>query len=289
MTALLVICLVIAAATTLSLLTGKKLHVADLIVKLWPKLGQAAPMPANNTQTAPTEPQQADRDASEKLVDLIDILFALVLGLPVLIGTDVFTHPGSHGAPIILAFVTGTYVVVRSYVDWHISMEDAPYWIRTSTDSSWLLSAGRSWELRRVYVDFVIVLAYVLMFLFTDPLVKSPGADIGRLLFILVVIQLLYLVWGALRRRTYGGGHEYLFGSITKAALGLLALWGAYRVSRDHGLLFGGHGTARNDVAIIAALIITLAYRRANWREMRIPPTAKPSALPESAESAESA
>jgi cation transport ATPase len=240
MNALVIICLAIAALATVLLLRRK-----------------------NPAHEEIPRPHKSDQEASQRLVDLIDILFALVLGLPVLIGEDVFLHPGSHGAPVMLAYITGYYVVVRSYVDWHIAMEDAPYWIRTS--------AGRTWELRRVYVDFLIVIAYVMMFLSTRPLLKSPGADIGLFLSVVAVIPVLYLAWGALRRMAYGGGHEYLARTMTKAAVALFAVWGAYRFSREHGSWLGGHGTLRNDIAITVSLIIVLAYRRANWHEMRIP------------------
>jgi hypothetical protein len=220
--------------------------------------------------SVPKPVTEADRNASQRLVDLIDILFALVLGLPVLIGAGVFVHPESAGAPVILAFITGYYVVVRSYVDWHIAMEDAPYWIRTSS--------GTVWELRRIYVDFFIVVAYVVMFLATRGLLRKRDADIGLYLFMLALIPALYLLWGALRQKAYGDWHEYSRRSMLTACLGLLAVWVAYRITRDQHVVLVHHGAVLNVIAEIAALVLVLAYRRANWREMRTPSVATPGA-----------
>src|SRR5207302_5403341 len=95
--------------------------------------------PARPPVSGPTE---HDQRASDRLVSLIDLLFALVLTLPVFATEDVVRAPLHANLPIVLALVLAYYVVIRSFVDWHIAMEDAPYWIRTSTH--------KSWELRRV-------------------------------------------------------------------------------------------------------------------------------------------
>lgn len=222
---------------------------------LWPR------EPLHNPTRKVSGPTKHDETASGRLVSLIDMLFALVIALPVVIAEDVIRAPWDANLPVVIALATGYYVVIRSFIDWHIAMEDAPYWIRTSPQ--------KSWELKRVYVDFAIVMAYAMLFLSTKDLATRPGSEIGPFLFLLGAITLLYLAWGALRWFTYRAEHEYRWHTLFEATVGFIALWGAYRIEHDHGLLLEGHGTTRNSLALALALVVLLAYRLRNWREIR--------------------
>jgi hypothetical protein len=206
-------------------------------------------------------PDEHDRRASERLVGLIDLLFALVLTLPILVTEDVIRQPWDANLPVLLALGTAYYVVIRSFVDWHLAMEDAPYWIRTSPK--------KSWELKRIYVDFAIVMAYVMLFLSTKELSKHASADIGQFLFLLGVIIALYLAWGALRWVAYRAQHEYRWHTLAEALVGFLAIWGAYRLDHDRVGWFDAHAVARNTAALVLALMMLVAYRYRNWNEMR--------------------
>lgn len=230
------------------------------VVLAWGALVFLPPRPRRAPRIA-DGPGESDIRASERLVSLIDLLFALVLTLPIVTSQDVVRAPWHGNGPVVLALVLGYYVVIRSYVDWHVTMEDAPYWIRTGDH--------KSAELRRVYVDFLIVMSYVLLFLSTKNLPKSPGSDIGEFLLLFCVIFTLYLAWGALRRFAYGSRHEFRWLTLAVALIGFAALWGAYRLDRDQVGWFHGNATARNTGALALAFTTYAAYRMRNWREMR--------------------
>jgi hypothetical protein len=205
-------------------------------------------------------PSESDIRASDRLVSLIDLLFALVLTLPIVISQDVVRAPWHSNIPVVLALMLGYYVVVRSYIDWHVAMEDAPYWIRTGNH--------KSAELRRVYVDFFIVMSYVLLLLSTKDLPKSPGSDIGEFLLLFCVMFALYLTWGALRHFAYGVQHEFRWLTLAVALTGFAAIWCAYRLDRDH-LRWLHSDTTLNTIALALAFVTYAVYRRRNWREMR--------------------
>jgi hypothetical protein len=179
----------------------------------------------------------------------------------VIISEDVVRAPWDSNVPVVLALVLTYYVVIRSYVDWHIAMEDAPYWIRTSPK--------KSWELRRVYVDFLIVSAYVMLFLSTKALATESSSDIGEFLFLLAVIVALYLLWGVLRQVAYRSQHEFRRSTLVLALVGFGAIWGAYRLDYDQVFWLQHHATERNVIALALAFAVLLAYRFRNWREIR--------------------
>jgi len=82
-------------------------------------------------------------------------------------------------------------------------------------------------------------------------------------------VMLLYIAWGALRRRTYGSKHEFTFTTLFTAFVGLLAVWGAYSIGHArHGFLTD-HATARNLTALGLTFLVWIAYRKRNWREIR--------------------
>jgi len=208
-----------------------------------------------------TGPDEYDVRASQRVVGLIDLLFALVLTLPVATSENVVREPWHSNVAVVAALALGYYVVVRSFIDWHIAMEDAPYWIRTSSQ--------RSWELRRVYVDCLIVMAYVLLFLSAKSLASSPSGDLGEYLLLFVVIFGLYVTWGQLRHVAYESQHEFRWGTLAVALAGFAALWGAYRIEHDHVHWLSGHGEARNVTALALAFLVYASYRFRNWKEMR--------------------
>jgi hypothetical protein len=187
-------------------------------------------------------------------------LFALVLTLPVVINPDLIRAPWHSNVQACLAVALGYYVVIRSYISWHVAMEDAPYWIRTGTH--------KTSELRRLYIDFFIVMSYVLLLLSTEDLAKHPGSDIGEYLALLAVVFVLYLGWGALRAFAYGPQHEFRWVTLVIALVGFAATWGAYRINRDDVRVVHS-GATSNTVALAASLVTYATYRMRNWREMR--------------------
>jgi hypothetical protein len=207
-------------------------------------------------------PTDLDLGASEKLTSLIDLLFALVLTLPVVLTSDqdVVRAPWHSNIPAVVALFISYYVVIRSFVDWHIAMQDAPYWIRTSS--------LKAWELRRVYVDFAIVILYVMLFLSTGALPTHAGTDISEFLLLLAAIIALYVIWGTLRHLVYETYHEFRFRILALAFVGFLAVWGAYRLDRV-SVHWVTNNTTRNSLALALAASVLLAYRRRNWKEIR--------------------
>lgn len=221
----------------------------------------ALPRNPSDAKQHVTGPDEYDQQASARVVSLIDLLFALVLTLPVVTSQNVLRAPWHSNVPVVLSIILGYYVVIRSFIDWHIAMEDAPYWIRTSTK--------RSWELWRVYVDCIIVMAYVLLFLSAQSLAKHSDGDVGEYLFLFSVIFMLYLTWGQLRRISYGRQHEFRWQTLATALVGFVAIWGAYRLEYDHVHWFSGHEEVRNVLALLLAFVMYSSYRMRNWREMR--------------------
>jgi hypothetical protein len=230
-----------------------------VIVLVWGALLGLPPRPRREVAIA-DGPGKSDVRASERLVSLIDLLFALVLTLPVVVSQDVVRAPWHGNIPVVLALVLGYYVVIRSYIDWHVAMEDAPYWIRSGSH--------KSAELRRVYVDFLIVMAYVLLLLSTKDLTTNPDSDIGEFLSLFFVVFALYLVWGALRSFAYGPLHEFRWLTLAIALIGFAAIWGAYRLDRNQVRWLHNH-TTLNTVALVLAFAMYSTYRMRNWREMR--------------------
>jgi hypothetical protein len=224
---------------------------------LWPR----APRPGRDEPQIITGPDKYDAEASARVVGLIDLLFALVLTLPAVTSTGTVRAPWHSNVPAVLALVLGYYVVVRSFIDWHIAMEDAPYWIRTS--------ARRTWELRRVYVDCGIVIAYVMLFLSADSLTTKGSSDIGEYLAVFVAVFVLYLVWGRLRRISYRTQHEFKDPTLVTALVGFLAIWCAYRLDRDSVHWLSRHAELQNVLALLLAYMMYAAYRFRNWKEMR--------------------
>lgn len=226
---------------------------------VWVALLRLPPRPRQQVD-AREGPGESDVRASGHLVSLIDLLFALVLTLPVVISQDVIRAPWHSNPQVCLALVLGYYVVIRSYVDWHVAMEDAPYWIRTGDH--------KTAELRRVYIDFLIVMIYVLLLLSTEGLSEHPGDDIGEFLALFCFMFALYLSWGALRSFAYGLQHEFRWLTLAVALVGFASIWGAYRVDRDQ-VRWLHDDTTLNTVALAAAFVTYAVYRRRNWREMR--------------------
>ena len=232
------------------------------LVLCW--LALKRPRPAEDVAASTSAPRQ-DREApvQQNLVQLVDVLFALVLTLPVITQANIIRAPWQNwhaNVTMLVATLLGYYVVIRSYIDWHIAMADAPYKIRTEGD--------RFRELIRVYVDLLIVGSYVMLFLAAGHLARHPGGDLRPFLLFLALIVLLYIAWGVVRRRTYKTKREYKRPTLIIVLVGLLAICGAYWIDHSGDGLLAHHGTARDLTALGLALAVWIAYRKRNWSEI---------------------
>jgi len=90
----------------------------------------------------------------------------------------------------------------------------------------------------RVYIEFLIVMSYVMLFLSTQGLAKHAGSDIGEFLLLLAVIVLLYVLWGAGQIPIAGARVEFHHGS------DFASLWGGGTLPA-----WRGRGVFRSPVA----------------------------------------
>jgi hypothetical protein len=218
-----------------------------------------------------TNTSREEKDVSDRLLDLIDILYGLVIVEGALFYRPILAAHGHRNAPVVIALALIMYTVIRSFVDWHVLMESMPYQIMTeeSRKVRWMCEPVkvRTLELWRLYMDFLIVATYSVMLLRAHVLLSDPAAGLRFLMWSFPALFLLYLVWGELFRRAAGGQqfNERLllivFGASTALAI-------TYTVILDTEAL-AGHGTTRNVVALLAEALLMASYRFWNWKQQR--------------------
>jgi hypothetical protein len=199
--------------------------------------------------------ETVEAGASGHLVRLVDIFFALVLGQGVLLYEPVVKDPLHANAAVLLALATIYFTVIRSFIAWHLAMEQRRYRI--------LADGNDAGELARVFIDVIIVGVYAYLLLVARPLTTHADANLTNFLFGFFVLFVLYCVWGVLRRLAWGSDQYKLkvlaiFGGL------YLGLWLWYRL--DRGLF--SHATS-NLVALGVALGLMIVYRHFNWGQGR--------------------
>jgi hypothetical protein len=197
---------------------------------------------------------QEEREAatSSRLIDLINIFFALVLGDSVARYSGVVSAPWHSNVPVLLALLTIYYTILRSYVAWHAAIVERRYRIYASV---------RTTELWRVYIDVTIVAVYAYMFIVSKPLEEHPGADVSGLFYAFPVMFLLYALWGQLRRAAWGPDDfklRILFGFALLYALVALQ----YRFSI---IDVNVSNTTGNVIGLVTALGLMASYRYVNF------------------------
>jgi hypothetical protein len=144
------------------------------------------------------------KTVSGHLVRLVQILFGVVAGQSLLLYRDVVTSPFHHSTIVAaLALLSIYLMIVWSWIDWNITMEEAPYDFRTHAD----VRGGRFIEHSerfRLYSDIAIVTIYAYLLFQVNPLVDDPGADLRYLLIGYPAVFTLYLVSGVLRILRHG-------------------------------------------------------------------------------------
>jgi len=212
------------------------------------------------------------KDISDQLVRLIDILFGLVIVEGALFYRPILAAHDSRNVAAILALVLIMYTVVRSFVDWHVLMEQSPYRIITSSKADAKSGSPRSLQVRtldlwRLYVDFIIVATYSVMLLRGHVLVGDSAAGLRFFFWTFPAIFVLYLIWGEFLRRSTAAQQfsEWLLLIVLALSLTLAVL---YNVAYDLKWLTG-HGTWRNAIALGVALLVTMGYRYFNWKQQK--------------------
>jgi hypothetical protein len=222
---------------------------------------------------------ESENKISARLVELIDVLFALVIVEGALFYRPLLAAHGHRNAPAVIALALIIYTVVRSFVDWHTSMEFTPYQIITSKKCKPIQRMGstlevRTLELWRLYVDFLIVASYSVLLLRAHVLLDEPGAGLRFLFWGFPAVFLLYLLWGRLLGRACGG-RQFNKGLLFRVFLAATLLAIAYNVTYDEGWL-AGHGTTRNVIALLLEALIMIVYRFYNWQQQRTIKDARP-------------
>lgn len=206
-----------------------------------------------------TKGESRQRDISRQLMVLVDVLYALVLvggaeGYRSLFTMgDEFQHP-SRFLPVVLALVLIYFTTIQSFIDYHLSAEDQPYQL--------LNKSHRRTDLKRFYLDIVIVGLYSFLLLKSHVLLAHPDADLTPVLWTLPAIFLLFTRWGKLRQKTAEASNQSYSVCLLRFCTllyGVLAL--AYTLTSN--------GWIGNSEFLFAALLIMVFYRWANWRQNR--------------------
>jgi hypothetical protein len=207
----------------------------------------------------PADGGKLERELSQQLVRLVDVVYALVLVQGavyyrrVFTNTDYFDH-STRFAPVVLALAFTYFLTIQSFVDYHLAAEDQPYYVLTKPK--------RAVDLVRFYLDVAIVGSYSLILLKAHVLIKDSAADISDVFWAIVGVFVLYIIWGELRRVTsIEKGRPYR-PWLLLLTLGLyLALAIVY--TQEPG------GSLRNSASLAAALGVMLVYRGLNWPQNR--------------------
>ena len=208
------------------------------------------------------QPDERTKHISDRLVQLVQVFFGVVAGQGLILYRNVVVSPFDHDQiPAALALVSIYVMIVWSWIDWNMSMEDHPYDFRTRARTR----VGR-WQTRaerwRFYSDIVIVFLYSYMLFQVGPLDGNPSADIRYLLLGYPLVFLLYLASGELRILRYGSVASNMR-PIVEFLVVFVVLMLAYIV------LWGTSISAfwLNCLTIGAAIVATRTYR---WRRVRV-------------------
>jgi hypothetical protein len=189
-------------------------------------------------------------------VGIIDVLLALVLVEGAVFYRHVFTAPSSANAPVVVAMVLIYYTAIRSFMDWHLAMEEMRYRVLTN--------GHRRPELLRVFLDFAIMASYSLLLLRAHVLIDKPGANLLAIAIIYPAVYFLYMVWGELLRLAHGhAGKEFKRALLFFATVVALALLFGYIAGRANGWIFTNHRDF-NVLFLAAELLLVIVYREMN-------------------------
>jgi hypothetical protein len=197
---------------------------------------------------------------SDQLVRLIQVFFAVLLVQGIVRNDELVTSP--LGAAHQVAFVgfIGFYVAtIRSWIDWHITMNAYPYKLNR-------LSGHRTTELARVWTDISFVVMYAYLIFTLEPAIRSPNLDLSRHFIGYPIVFALYWISGALRRRTYGvqAGQLRAIALFGVPYLLLVVVYWLVASVWDHKLLPGERGWL-NAAMFVLFFVLTVTYR--SYRE----------------------
>jgi 5'(3')-deoxyribonucleotidase len=210
---------------------------------------------------------ERDRKISDRLVELVQVIFAFVLAQGLADNRAALLHPMSHGVAL-LALVTVYVTTILSWVDWHTLMERQPYRVSMRREHETRRDRQlRSLEYGRLWFDLIIVALYAELLFLVEPLSDRPSGSLARFLFVYLALYVLYVVSGEFRRWAYGP-----WASLLKANLWFVgvfaALWAVYSLLRTTGchLACGSSpGKWQNVVFLSATLVAVVGYRM--WRQ----------------------
>jgi hypothetical protein len=207
---------------------------------------------------------EAELRASQQLVGIIDVLLGLTLVEGALGFRSMFTEGSSANVPAVVAMVLVYYTAVRSFVDWHLAMETYRYRVLTED--------RRGSELRRVFLDFMIMASYSFLILRTHVLIGKPGSDLTAVAITYPAVYLAYLVWGELVKKAYPimwcpGQFRRRLLVVTFLVSGVLLV--AYQAGYQQGWL-GTDQKDFNTVFLSGELVLMLWFRHKNWSQQTI-------------------
>jgi hypothetical protein len=203
--------------------------------------------------------KQRQLELSRQMTRLIDVLYALVLVQGAVYYRSLFTLADrfsfSHlerWVPVLLALALVYFTAIQSFIDYHFASEDQPYQL--------LDSRYRAKDLGRFYCDVVIVGVYSFVLLKCHVLLATADADLTPVLWAFVLIFLLYLIWGHLRKETSGRSGQPYSPTLLWLAVGTYAA-----IAILYTVFATGWGA--NAFALGLALLVMLVYRALNWKQ----------------------
>lgn len=203
--------------------------------------------------------KQRQVELSRQMTRLVDVVYALVLVQGAVYYRSLFTMEGeflhpSKALPVVLALILIYFTAIQSFMDYHLASEDQPYQM--------LDKARRKNDLRRFYLDIVIVGLYSFLLLKCHVLLTAPAEDIWPVFAALVAVFLFYGCWGKLRQATLPPGGQKYGGWLIFACLSLYV-----------GLLIiytlVPQGWIANAACLFGALVVMGFYRWHNWAQNR--------------------
>lgn len=195
--------------------------------------------------------------ASQQLVGVIDVLLALILVEGALSYKELFTGHSRINAAVLLALALVYYTALRSFIDWHLAMEERPYLI--------LDRNARSRELGRVVLDFGIMATYTFLLLRAHVLIDDPGADLLALALAYPAIYVMYMAWNWLQKRAYNS-ERFTQRPLWAATAAASILVGLYLFAPPLGM----EDELRNILLILVELGIMAAFRHVNWQQQLV-------------------
>lgn len=191
-------------------------------------------------------------DISDHLVQLVQIIFAFVLGQGLSDNRAALLSP-LHNLIPLLALLAVFITTILSWVGWHELMERCPYVLWTGEGRPHIV------ELFRLGVDLLIVATYAVLLFFVGELTKNDAVPLDLYVLGFTMLYGFYVLHALLTWATYGRQSANIKFNVS-FAVGFAALWGIYQVRYELALSHGWQAGV-NALTIVVIILAVMGYR----------------------------